>query len=500
MARQVAVSRLSVRGIQKRFGATRALHDVSFEVQAGSVHAVLGENGAGKSTLMKIVSGALLPDRGSLMLDGVPYAPSDPLSARRLGVSIVHQELSVCPDLTVAENIVLGTEPRRYGFISMRARELRVQRALEPLAGARGGLDPRALVSSLSAAERQLVEIARALASEGTRLLILDEPTSSLGKDDAERLFSVLGALRERGVAILYISHFLEEIRRIADAYTVLRDGSSVASGLIGETTNAALVVDMAGHALCEYQRPEHRIGDPILELTELGGARLPLSATLTLHRGEVLGIAGLVGSGRSELLRAIFGLDPVRRGQIAVRGSYGPASPARRLLQGVGLLSEDRKTEGLLPSLSIAENITLSKLQPLKRYGVLSERVEREVASLWAERLGIRHQDVGQKVFHLSGGNQQKVALARLLYHDVDVLLLDEPTRGIDLRSRSEIHAWMDQLCERGKALLVVSSQLSELLGVCDRIAVMHRGVLGPARRTREVDEHAILLEAAGA
>jgi ribose transport system ATP-binding protein len=494
------LSRLVARGIGKTFGGTRALDAVDFAVQPGTIHALLGENGAGKSTLMKIVAGALRPDTGTLELDGVRYTPADPLAARRLGVSIVYQELSVCPHMTVAENVVLGMEPRRFGFVVGRAEAERVRRALAPLAGARGALAPTARLSELSAAERQLVEIARALAADGTRLLILDEPTSSLSHDDVERLFEVLRGLRQRGIAVLYISHFLEEVRRIADDYTVLRDGRTVSSGRVAETTNDAFVAAMAGHSVVHRERRARIPGAVVLSVSGLSGERLPETASFELRRGEVLGIAGLVGSGRTELLRAVFGLDAVRRGEVTVLDAVGAASPARRLEQGVGLLSEDRKAEGLLLELSIAENITLSKLKPLRRAGLLSRRAEREVTERWTKRLGIRHQSAEQRVSELSGGNQQKVAFARLLYHDVDVLLLDEPTRGIDVRSRAEIHALIDDLCERGKAVLVVSSQLSELLSLCDRIAVMHRGILGPARPARELSEHALLMEATGA
>lgn len=494
------MSRLVARGIRKAFGGMRAIDEVDLSVEPASIHAILGENGAGKSTLMRIIAGALSPDAGSLLLDGKPYQPQGPLEARRLGVSIVYQELSVCPHMTVAENIVLGIEPHRFGWVSQKAQAERVRRALEPLTGKRGALDPKAKIATLSAADRQLVEIARGLSVEGTRLLILDEPTSSLSHDDVERLFETLRGLRARGFAILYISHFLEEVRRIADEYTVLRDGRSVDAGRVSEATNEAWVMAMAGQAVAATRRRQRAPGEPILSIAGLAGERLPQSASLELRRGEVFGVAGLVGSGRTELLRTLFGLDPVRRGQVAVRGLAGPASPARRLAQGVGLLSEDRKTEGLLLELSIADNLTLSKLGPQKRFGFLSRRLERETAETWAKRLQIRHRDVFQRVSELSGGNQQKVALARLLYNDVDVLLLDEPTRGIDVRSRAEIHLLIDDLCNEGKAVLVVSSQFSELLAISDRIAVMHRGVLGAPRPAQELSERALLQEAAGA
>jgi ribose transport system ATP-binding protein len=492
--------RLVAEGIEKAFGTTRALASVSLRVRPASVHALLGENGAGKSTLMKILSGALRPDRGVLSLDGEPFAPAEPLSARRAGVAIVHQELSICPHMSVAENVLLGAEVSRLGFVSRASGLERVERALSLITHGGRAIDPFANAGSLSAAEQQLVEIARALSHERCRLLILDEPTSSLGVDDVERLFDAIRGLRERGIAVVYISHFLEEVRRIADDYTVLCDGRSVAAGSVADTTNEELVVAMAGRAVGARARPARTRGEVLLSVRELAGEVLPKRASLELCRGEVLGLAGLLGSGRTELLRAVFGLNRVKSGEIRVAAYRGTASPGERLRQGVGLLSENRAGEGLALDRSIAENLTLSKLAPLTRYGFLSRERERRTVADFVKRLSIRCRDGAQAVRELSGGNQQKVALSRLLYHDADVLLLDEPTRGIDVRSRAEIHARIHELAAAGKAVLVVSSHLDELIAVCDRIAVMHRGVLSPARPASERSEHELLLEAAGA
>jgi ribose transport system ATP-binding protein len=492
--------RLSVRGVSKAFGPTQALSDITFSVQAGSIHAVLGENGAGKSTLMKVLSGALRPDHGTLLLDGAAYAPADPRAARQSGVAIVHQEVSLCPHLTVAENVLLGDEPRRYGFVRRGEAQARARRAVEQLARGSQLLELEQHVSELSSGDRQLVEIARALAADDTRLLILDEPTSSLTGDAVERLFEVLRGLRERGLSVLYISHFLEEVRRIADDYTVLRDGRTVASGRIAEASNDDLVRAMVGQSVRPSLRSPRERGKLALALSDVAGAALPQRASLELHQGEVLGISGLIGSGRSELLRAIFGLEPVRRGEVRVGIVAGRASPALRLAQGLGLLSEDRAGEGLLLGRSVAENLTLSKLAPLREHGLLSTRRVEAAAKHWVERLSIRCNSVRQPVAELSGGNQQKVALARLLHHDVDVLLLDEPTRGVDVRCRNDVHTLIDALARQGKAVLMVSSQLPELLATCDRIAVMRRGVLGPARPVEELSEHALLQEATGA
>ncbi len=485
-------ARLVVERLQKRFGATRALAGVELVVQPGEVHAVLGENGAGKSTLMGVLAGAVAPDAGSIALDGAPYAPRSPRDARRAGVAVVHQELSLCAHLTVEENVLLGDEPTRFGLVDRRRARERAEAALRRV-GAR--IDPWTRVAELAPAARQLVEIARALAHDRPRVLVLDEPTSSLGRDDAERLLALVRELRDDGMSILYVSHFLEEVEQVADRYTVLRDGATVATGAIEDTSIDELVATMAGRAIERVAERAPRVaGAPILRVEGLASRPRPSDASFVLHRGEVLGIAGLVGAGRTELLRAVFGLEPVVRGTVRVGAHERPFAPHDALARGVGLLSEDRKGEGLALERSVEENLTLSK-QPF----LIDPERQREVARAWVERLGIKCASVDAPVSSLSGGNQQKVALARLLHHDVDVLLLDEPTRGIDVRSKAQIHALVDRLArEQQKAILVVSSAIPDLLELCDRIAVMRRGVLGPAKPASEWDEHSILREAA--
>jgi ribose transport system ATP-binding protein len=493
-----AASRLSIRGARKAFGATVALGGVDLAVGAGEVHALLGENGAGKSTLLKILAGVQPMDAGEMLLDGAPYRPAGPVDARRAGVAMVHQELSLCPHLTVAENILLGVEPARFGFVRRAELEGRAAAVLAPLAGDGPAIDARAVVGDLSPAAQQLVEIARALAQSACRVLVLDEPTSSLAGADVARLFDVLRRLRAEGVTVLYVSHFLEEVREIADAYTVLRDGRSVGAGRMEGTGIASLVEQMAGRAIDTlFPRSARTPGEVILELSAVAGVVKPRRADLALRRGEVLGIAGLVGAGRTELLRAVFGLDPVARGTVRVGAYTGPASPARRLAQGVGLLSEDRKGEGLATSLSIADNLTLSTLGRLGSAGLVSRRRQLDATRRWIDQLSIRCRGPEQRVADLSGGNQQKVALGRLLHHDVDVFLLDEPTRGVDVGSKAQIYQLIDDLARAGKAILLVSSYLPELLGVCDRVAVMRRGELGPARPAAGLTEHGVLLEA---
>jgi ribose transport system ATP-binding protein len=494
--------RIAIHDLRKSFGATDALGGVSLRVRAGEVLAVIGENGAGKSTLMNVLAGAVTKDSGELALDGEPYAPRSPTEAHAAGVVMVHQELSLCAHLSVADNIVLGREPSRFGVVRGRERDAIVHASLARV-GAHSRIDPSSKVLDLAPADQQLVEIARALAHARCRILILDEPTSSLGASDAQQLFALVRKLKSDGLSILYISHFLEEVRAVADRFTVLRDGKTVGDGDVAETSSREMVHMMAGRNV-EQLFPRSRApasflpsdiaSDVVLAIENLGGVNLPLRASLALHKGEVLGIAGLVGAGRTELLRAVFGLDAVRTGKVRVAAYVGPASPSERLAQGVGLLSEDRKGEGLATSLSIADNVTLSKLPALAW-----PKVQSAAAARWIEELGIRANGPEQRVIELSGGNQQKIALARLLHHDVDVLLLDEPTRGIDIGSKALIYKRIDRLAASGKSVLLVSSYLPELFGVCDRIAVMCRGELGDAKPVSQWTEHAVLEAATG-
>jgi ribose transport system ATP-binding protein len=487
--------------LHKRFGATQALRGVQLTLRAGEVHALLGENGAGKSTLLKILAGTQQADAGTLELGGERYAPETPQRAQALGVAYVSQEPALCPDLSVAENIVLGSLPGRFGLVDRAQQRQRASAALArvlPEGAPLSNLEQRA--GDLGQGDRQMVCLARALAQAECRILILDEPTSTLNSSEAAQLFRVLRELSKSGIAVLYVSHFLEEVQRIAERYTVLRDGQFVASGEIASTTRDALVTLMAGREVRElFPRSARTPGEVVLDLSDISGKKLPISASLTLRRGEVLGIAGLLGAGRSELLRAVFGLDEVQRGTLRVKAVSGAASPGQRLAQGMGLLSEDRKGEGLAESMTIGDNITLSKLGSLGSFGFVSPTRRASIARSFIERLGIRAQGPEQLARDLSGGNQQKICFSRLLHHELDILLLDEPTRGVDVGSRADLYRIIDELAARGNAVLMVSSYLPELLGVCDRIAVMVRGRLGPARPASELTEHALLLEASG-
>ena len=492
--------RFDMRGVRKSFGATLALDGVDFAVRGGEVCALVGQNGAGKSTLMSILAGALRPDAGAMTLDGVPYAPRHPSDARRAGVAMIHQELSLAPHLSVTENIVLGVEPTRLGVVR-RDRARRIAReALDELGHV--DIDADAIVGSLSPAAQQLVEIARALAT-GCRVLVLDEPTSSLTRADVTRLFALIDRLKQQRHAIVYISHFIEEVKAVSDRFVVLRDGRIAGEGRTTETDAGRIVALMVGGTLDDlFPRSPRTPGEAVLEVEDL----TPGSAPLTLHRGEIVGIAGLLGAGRTRFMRAIFGLEPVRRGRIRLGVYSGSFPPHERWRQGMGMLSEDRTGEGLALGLTVADNVTASRLEGLGPGFIVLPSRQSAAARGWVDRLAIRCADPRQMVAELSGGNQQKVAVARLLHHDVDVLVLDEPTRGIDVASKAQIYRLLDgAVSARGsgrppKAALLVSSYLPELLGVCDRIAVMSRGRLGPARAAETWTEHSLLMEASGA
>jgi ribose transport system ATP-binding protein len=480
--RMVTAPRLLMTGIHKCFGSTQALRSVDLELRPGEVHALVGENGAGKSTLMKVLSGAERPDGGGMLLDGRVYAPSGPQEARRKGVAMIYQELTLAPHLTVAANMLLGLEPTSFGFLRPKESRRRVQEALAVLEHPE--IRPDSSVNVLSPAAQQLVEIARALLVD-VRVLVLDEPTSSLAQEDAQRLFALVRRLRERGVSIVYISHFLEEVQAIADRFTVLRDGRSVGGGTVRDFAVEKIIELMVGRNLAEqFPRVPHTLGPPILQTIDLTGKQTPRGVTLTLRRGEILGIAGIVGAGRTELLRTLFGLDPVRRGEVIVRAfAGGRATPRFRIEQGLGYLSENRKDEGLALIQSIADNLTYSRMGPYSRFGWLNPWRRRAAVEHWLRRLQVRSAGAEQAVGQLSGGNQQKVALGRLLHQEADVLLLDEPTRGIDIGSKTEIYRLVGELAAQGRAILFVSNYLPELLGVCDTLAVMTRGRLSPVR-----------------
>jgi ribose transport system ATP-binding protein len=477
---------LRMAGVSKSFGATKALDGVSFELKPGEVHALIGENGAGKSTLMKVLSGAIAPDSGRMEIDGRPYAPAGPAAGLRSGVSMIYQELNLAPHLTVEENILLGREVHTAGWLDRGAMKRKVRDVLELVQHPE--ISPSIPVRDLSVGAKQLVEIARALLNK-SRILVMDEPTSSLSQEDSLRLFEIIGKLKGQGVSVIYISHFLEEVQRVADSYTVLRDGRSVGSGPMEGTRLEGLIQLMVGQKFTRlFPRVEHAVGEIVISLEDLKGAGMTLPVSLTLSKGEILGVAGLIGSGRTEMLRALFGLDEVEGGCVVVAGfEMSGTKPWTRIKRGLGLLSEDRQGEGLALARSVADNMILSDFSPYLSHGLLRPGRQRRAVEEWIGRMKIKTKGPAQKVADLSGGNQQKVALARLLHQRASVLLLDEPTRGIDVVSKAQIYEWIGQLAREGKAILFVSSYLPELLGICDTIAVFHRGSLVESRPTPE-------------
>ena len=526
-------------GVRKAFGATPALRNVSLSVAPGEAHALIGENGAGKSTLMKILSGAYQPDAGSIMLDSQPFRPANPLHARACGIAMIYQELNLAPHLSVEENILLGEEPARFGWLNRAKRRDLARHALEQLHQADLPLD--APVNSLPIAQQQLVEIARALVRE-PKVLIMDEPTSSLTQVDTERLFAVIERLRARGVSVIYISHFLEECQRVCQRYTVLRDGETVGSGDMTTARVPDIIRLMVGREMKDiYPRTPHELGAPVLELKELAGRAKPRRVSLQLRAGEIFGLAGLIGAGRTETARAIFGLDELKAGEVFVfgdnAGNSGTSAPSpalrapsppvgarearasspspppgeragvrgrprtafQSLRAGLGLLSENRKEEGLMLNRSLADNLTATHLGPFARFGLLSTRRQHAATREWMTRLDVRARGPEQPIGELSGGNQQKIALGRLLHHDARILLLDEPTRGIDVGSKAHLYRLIGELAAQEKAVLFISSYLPELLGVCDTIGVMCRGELVATRPAAEWTEHEIIAAAIG-
>ena len=491
---------MKIRGIHKSFGPTVALDGVDLDLREGEVHALIGENGAGKSTLMNLIAGSLRPDRGTMEIHGQVYAPANPLDARTHGIALIHQELSLCPHLSVAENVLMGIESSSFGWLDRDKLVARTSEVLKTFHHA--DIRPEKRVGDLSVAARQIVEISRAIAAQA-RIILMDEPTSSLQREDVEHLFTLIRKLSSEGISVIYISHFLEEVRQISDRFTVLRDGRSVATGDIVATTDDELIAKMVGRAhqnLFPVRTPAP--GDTILEVRNLAAPPLLKNASFELRRGEILGIAGLMGSGRTPLLRTIFGLEHAASGTIEVNKKNlpsGRATPAMRLIEGIGYLSEDRKGDGLTLNQSVADNVTVTRFDSCSRWGWLDLSAQRKQAEKLVNALKIRTRGAQQEVGSLSGGNQQKVIVARLLHQDADVLLLDEPTRGIDIGSKAQVYETIAACAAQNKAVLMVSSYLPELFGMCDRLAVMSRGYLSEVRSIDRWTPESVLQTAIG-
>jgi ABC-type sugar transport system ATPase subunit len=469
---------ISFRHVSKRFPGARALEDVSFDVRRGSCHALCGENGAGKSTLGKLLAGIERPDAGEILVDGRPVQFEDPRDALAAGIGMVHQELAFCENLSVAENLCLGDLPARALFVVRGEME---KRAAAMLAAIEAPLDVRRLVGELTVAEQQMVQIAAAVGS-GARVIIFDEPTSSLSQHETEHLYTLLDRLRARGVTCVFVSHRMQEIFRLCDTITVLRDGRHVATQPTRSIDEAGLVQLMIGRRLEEYLPVEVTTtgGGEVLRVAGLSSPRRFADISFSVHAGEVVGIAGLVGAGRTDIAHAIFGLDPEAHGRVEVAGiPLGLRSPAEAMRAGVGLVPEDRKRHGLVLSLRALENVTLPTLRSLARVGWLRTGAERSLADDAFARLRVRAPDLGALTAGLSGGNQQKLVLAKWLAARCRVLILDEPTRGVDVGAKAEIHALIGRLAAEGTGILLISSELPELVALSTRILVLRDGRL---------------------
>ena len=465
---------LEMRSITKRFPGVVALDGVDFELERGEVHVLLGENGAGKSTLVKMLAGAYRPDEGEILLDGEAASISSATDAQKLGISTIYQEFNLVPQFTVAENIFLGRQPRRFGFVDRRKMREEARKLLDRM---KVLVDPEALVSNLGVAQRQMVEIAKAL-SLNARILIMDEPTASLSGQEVERLFEIVRGLKEEEVAMIFISHHLEEVSEIGDRVTVLRDGK-VVDRVPASTKHSELVRMMVGRSVeAQFPRRRPEVGEVLLEVKHLSREGILEDVSFSLRAGEVVGVAGIVGAGRTELARAIFGADPGDAGEVWVEGrrmERGDPREAKR--RGMGFVTEDRQGQGIVPPLSVAENLGLASLERNTHVGLVSRREQRKQARKMIEDLNIRTPGPEQEIRFLSGGNQQKAVIGKWLLADSKVLIMDEPTRGIDVGAKVEIYELMNELTENGAGILMISSDLPEVLGMSDRILVMSGG-----------------------
>ena len=489
-----------MRSIRKTFPGVVALNEVDFDLRRGEVHILLGENGAGKSTLMKILSGACQKDSGKILLNNREIEIKNPRHSCELGIGIIYQELNLVPHLSAAENIFLGREPIAFGLIDKKRMN---QSARQLLTGLGMDFDPQRLVRELSIAEQQMVEIAKAI-SQDARILIMDEPTSALTEREIKELFARIRLLKSDGVSIIYISHRMEELFEIGDRVTVLRDGNRVGTHSIAEVTKPELIRMMVNRELTQqFPKIKAPRGREVLRVDGLSRNGTLTRISFSLYEGEILGIAGLLGSGRTELARAIFGLDKIDAGSIQVKGQLQKiTSPRQAINLGFGFLTEDRKTQGLVLPLSVQENICLPSVERFSRFGVVSNSEEAEAAGRFLKDLRIKATGLGQRVIYLSGGNQQKVVLSKWLCSNGNILIFDEPTRGIDVGSKAEIYQLMNQLTAAGTAIIMISSDLPEILGMSDRVLVMHQGRINgefsAAEATQEQILHCALGEAA--
>jgi len=487
---------ISVKKLSKSFPGVRALHDVQFELMAGEVHALMGENGAGKSTLMKILAGVYTRDSGEILVGGEPAEFLSPRDAQAAGVGIIHQELQLMNHLTVAQNIFIGREPRGRLGLFLDEDKLNIA-AREILSRMHVNLDPRAMVGELTVASQQMVEIAKALSFD-SRVLIMDEPTSALNDAEIAELFRIIRELKSRGVGIVYISHKMDELKQIADRVTVLRDGEYVATVDAANTTVEAIIGMMVGRTLSDATPAARDAaqGETALEVRHLNAGPLVRDVSFTLRQGEILGFAGLMGAGRTEVARAVFGADPVESGEIFVKGAKASIkNPGDAVAHGIGYLSEDRKRFGLATGMDVESNIVMSNLRNFLSLNFFLRRARmRRRASHFINLLAIRTPSASQEVRLLSGGNQQKIVIAKWLERDCDVLFFDEPTRGIDVGAKSEIYKLLRKLADEGKAIVMISSELPEILRMSDRIVVMCEGRITGELSAKEATQERIM------
>jgi inositol transport system ATP-binding protein len=484
--------------ISKAFPGVKALHDVQLTVRQGTVHALMGENGAGKSTLMKILNGMYTPDSGTITFRGTPVTIPDTLTALKLGISMIHQELSPVPYMTVAENIFLGREPvGRFGMIDWRKLVADTQQLLDRL---EIHIDPNTVMKDLSVANTQMVEIAKAISYDAS-LIIMDEPTSAITEREVAHLFKLIRSLQAKGVAIIYITHKMNEVFQIADDITVLRDGAHIATVPAAQTTRDQLITMMVGRELISmFPKEEAPIGEVVLAVRDLTRAGVVQSISFDLRKGEILGLAGLMGAGRTEVIEGIFGIHPLDSGEITIHGRKATIkSPADAIQQGMALLTEDRKLTGIMGVLPVRDNMMIASLRNYETRGFLQKQVIEETCRQEQGRLEIKTPHMDQLIKLLSGGNQQKVLVSRWLLTAPDILILDEPTRGIDVGAKSEIHKLMCKLAQEGKAIIMISSELPEILGMSDRVLVMHEGKIGGEFMRADATQENIMRAATG-
>ena len=467
---------LEMHGITKGFPGVTALDQVDFELEKGEVHVLLGENGAGKSTLIKMLSGAHQPDEGEILIDGEKVEIKSAMDAQNLGIATIYQEFNLVPQLSVAENVFLGRQPRSLGFVNRRKMRSDTRDLLERT---KIRVDVDAPVQSLGVAQRQMVEITKALSLDA-RILIMDEPTASLSGQEVERLFEIIRGLQEDDVGVVFISHHLEEVTEIGDRVTVLRDGEYV-DRVPASTDHSEFVRLMVGRDIeDQFPRRKPELGDVLLEVKNLSQKGVLEDISFELHAGEVVGIAGIVGAGRTELAEAIFGSEPADSGEVQIGGeSLRPGQPREAKNQGIGFITEDRQGEGIVPPLSVSENLGLAALGDNSSVGLVNRRKQRQQAEKMIDELNIRTPSPQQEIRYLSGGNQQKVVIGKWLLNDSKVLIMDEPTRGIDVGAKVEIYELMNELTENGAGILMISSELPEVLGMSDRVLVMSQGRL---------------------